>query len=175
MDSRIVIRRKRVKWPTFQPRSGARWQRATMKEENEFQRSRYPTRFSDVWIGGVKFSRVIGWSSVGQGTDINWGWITPLYNMAIAMERMGYKDFVDNSSMHGDFRYVDINESVLNMIHIMFKDYKIPHLLDHKEGDDDDEEDSGPALPLIQQVQAFAIANNLAPVNNPSFPEPRSP
>lgn len=159
----FVIRRKKVKFPTYQPRTGARWAKPTMDEERLWQNSRYPGRTPEVWIGGVKFQRVVGWSPTGQGVDVNWGWIYPLWNIAKALKSMGYRDYCDNSSMHGDFRYVDINEGVLNLIHVMFKDYKIPHILDSQE----EESEENLALPLIQQVQAFNLSQIQIPNNSP--------
>jgi len=167
----FVIKRKRVKFPTYQPRSGLRWVKPTMEEEVDWQDSRYSTRATRVRIGGVEFRRITGWTGAGQGLNIDWGWIYPLYNMAKAMRSMGYKDFVENSSMHGDFRYGDINESVLNLIHIMFKDYKIPHIIDSME----DEEEESLALPLITQLQSHYLTLPSVPTTSPVILDPPSP
>lgn len=167
----FVIRRKKVKFPTFQPRSGARWVKATMDEELQWQNSRYPGRTSEVYIGGVKFQRIVGWSAHGQGLDVNYGWIYPLINIARALKALGYKDYVENSTLHGDYRYCDINDGVLNLIHVMFKDYKLPHILDSMQ----EEEEEALALPLIQQLQSFNLAQTAPPTNNPVVDYPGSP
>jgi len=168
--TQFVIKRKKVKFPTYQPRTGARWVKPTMEEEVAWQNSRYPGRCPEVYIGGVKFQRIVGWSTSGQGVDVNWGWIYPLVNISRALKSLGYKDYCDNSSMHGDYRYVDINEGVLNLIHVMFKDYKIPHILDSQ-----DEEEENLALPLIQQLQSFQVSQIQPPSNNPDITFPSSP
>jgi len=142
-----------------------------MEEELTWQNNRYANRVTDVWIAGVKFTRVTGWSHCGQGLDINWGWIYPLANIAKALKSMGYKEYVDNSTLNGDYRYVDINEGVLNLIHAALKDYKIPHILDSQE--EDSEENL--ALPLIQQLQSFNLAQQQPPSNNPVVAYPSSP
>lgn len=163
----FVIRRKKVRFPTFQPRVGSRWcGNATLEDELNMQIRNYPGRITDVWIAGVKFKRLTGWTANGNNLDVSYGFAVFLWNMAKAMKSMGYKDYVDNSTLNGgDYRYPDTNEGILNLIHIMFKDYKIPHILDSQEDEDED----NLALPLIQQLQGFNLAQQFIPNNSPNF------